>query len=247
MLRGALIRRALVHTPRGLLARSSPARLLVCLPMRTRSMSTLASALASLERRLDAHPHTTVDVVEVRGWLTTVRAEVAAGPMPLQDRPNDPLLRSELAVGRELDTGRELATDIVSERVLAWELSRLSEQVVAMRAKGLLVPSLYGFRQDALTLRSDLMHLYMRTGQLSMEAYLQRLRVAIPAEMARAKAFESQPGGERKALEALKRAEIMEEEIVALMKPRSASHNDPPFIEGLCFLSWVWICYTLYM
>ena len=245
MLWGALIRRALVHTPRGLLARSSPARLLVCLPMRTRSMSTLASALASLERRLDAHPHTTVDVVEVRGWLTTVRAEVAAGPMPLQDRPNDPLLRSELAVGRELDTGRELATDIVSERVLAWELSRLSEQVVAMRAKGLLVPSLYGFRQDALTLRSDLMHLYMRTGQLSMEAYLQRLRVAIPAEMARAKAFESQPGGERKALEALKRAEIMEEEIVAL-KPRSASHNDPPFLEGLCFLTWVWI-FSLYM
>ena len=190
-------------------------------------------------------PYATVDVVEVRGWLTTVRAEVAAGPMPLQDRPNDPLLRSELAVGRELDTGRELATDIVSERVLAWELSRLSEQVVAMRAKGLLVPSLYGFRQDALTLRSDLMHLYMRTGQLSMEAYLQRLRVAIPAEMARAKAFESQPGGERKALEALKRAEIMEEEIVAL-KPRSASHNDPPFVEGLCFLTWVWI-FSLYM
>ena len=244
MLRGALIRRALVHTPRGLLARSSPARLLVCLPMRTRSMSTLASALASLERRLDAHPHTTVDVVEVRGWLTTVRAEVAAGPMPLQDRPNDPLLRSELAVGRELDTGRELATDIVSAGVLAWELGRLSEQVAAMRAKGLLVPSLYGFRQDALTLRSDLMHLYIRTGQLSREAYLQRLRVAIPAEMARAKAFESQPGGERKALEALKRAEIMEEEIVAL-KPRSASGNDPPFFAcaGLCFLSCVWMSY----
>ena len=45
---------------------------------------------------------------------------------------------------------------------------------------------------------------------------------------------------DKNTLYTLKRAEIMEEEIVAL-KPRSASHNDPPFVEGLCFLTWVWI------
>ena len=96
MLRTALIHRALVRAPRGLLG-CSPARLLVCVPTRTRSVSTQADAFTSLERRLDAHRHATVDVAEVRRWLTTARAESAAGPSPLQDQAPGPLLRSELA------------------------------------------------------------------------------------------------------------------------------------------------------
>ena len=56
-----------------------------------------------------------------------------------------------------------------------------------------------------------------------MEAYLQQLRDAIPAEVARARAFKAQPGGERKAMQALKRAKIMKEELEeALQRPAEA-------------------------
>ena len=53
----------------------------------------------------------------------------------------------------------------------------------------------------------------MQTGQLSMASYLQQLREAIPQEVARAKAFKAQQGGERRAVQHLKRAKIMKSEL----------------------------------
>ena len=45
-----------------------------------------------------------------------------------------------------------------------------------------------------------------------MASYLQQLREAIPQEVARAKAFKAQQGGERRAVQHLKRAKIMKAE-----------------------------------
>ena len=117
----------------------------------------------------------------------------------------------------------DFANAIVSYNVLEWELGRVTEQVAAMEAKSQLVPFAYGFRRDALVLRRELMQIQVQTGLLAIEAYLQQLRDAIPAEVARARAFKAQPGGERQALQALKRAKIMKEELEeALQRPAEA-------------------------
>ena len=51
------------------------------------------------------------------------------------------------------------------------------------------------------------------TGSLSLEAYLDQLRVAIPAEKARSKRWKERPGGARKALDAFKHAQMMQAEL----------------------------------
>ena len=66
-------------------------------------------------------------------------------------------------------------------------------------------------REQALTFKRDMLKMNVECGVLTVEAYLQQLREAIPQEVARAKAFKAQDQ-ERRAVQHLKRAKIMKAE-----------------------------------
>ena len=105
------------------------------------------------------------------------------------------------------------ATRIVSYNVLEAELASLAERAKALEAAGQATPFAFDTRRQALELRRDFLQIQVDTGQLTMEGYLQQLREAIPREKARSAAFKAQKGGARKALEAYKRAKVMQDEL----------------------------------
>ena len=70
---------------------------------------------------------------------------------------------------------------------------------------------------QALEFRKEMIELSATTGALSPDAYLQELRDAIPKEKKRALAAKA-AGDTRKAVDALKRSKLMEDELRGAME-----------------------------
>jgi hypothetical protein len=68
-------------------------------------------------------------------------------------------------------------------------------------------------RQMALEMRKEIIEMQIETGQLTFEQYVSQVKEAIPKEKQRALRCRDLPGGKPKAMEALKHAKIMEEEL----------------------------------
>ena len=127
--------------------------------------------------------------------------------------PKAPSKPKEAEPEPEEEDDMEFANGIASYNVLAWELERLAERVKEIEAKGQPVPFAVGSRQQALEFRRDMLQIQVDTGQLDMEGYLRQLRAAVDTERAKSRALKAQPGCARKALDAFKRAKIMQEEL----------------------------------
>ena len=68
-------------------------------------------------------------------------------------------------------------------------------------------------RLAALQFRQEMLQIQVDSGMLSLDAYLQTLREAIPREKARAVAFKQKPGGTRISLDAVRHMKLMETEL----------------------------------
>ena len=112
----------------------------------------------------------------------------------------------------------DFANRIVSYNVLAFELARLSEAARQLDELGKLVPIAHTTRAQSLEFRQEMLQLQVESGALSLEAYLQALREAIPREKARSKELKALPGGARRAVDAFKHAQIMVEELAEAVK-----------------------------
>ena len=96
------------------------------------------------------------------------------------------------------------ANRLVSYNVLEWELEKVANE-----------PQLdeLGMKKEALEIRREMLQFQVESGALSLDAYLQQLREAIPREKQRSKDLKAIPGGVRRALEAFKHAQIMQQEL----------------------------------
>ena len=104
----------------------------------------------------------------------------------------------------------DFANRLVSHKVVEFELSRLAE---VLQKSGGELPLHLQSRQMALEMRKEIIEMQIETEQLTLEQYVQSIKEAIPKEKQRALKCRGLPGGKPKALEALKHAKIMEEEL----------------------------------
>ena len=107
----------------------------------------------------------------------------------------------------------EYAGRLQSERVLSFELERYQ----AAHAKAPL-NARYEALVSALTFRKEMLEMNVEAGLLTMEAYLEGLRAAIKAEVARHKELKARAAGapgptHERAMVALKHASIMKKEL----------------------------------
>ena len=119
----------------------------------------------------------------------------------------------------------DFANRLVSYNVIEWELSRCADGTapISSVAAAVGMPSM---RQEALTMRREMLQLQVETGSLSFEAYLQALREAIPKEKARSKELKGRPGGARRALDAFKHAQIMQKELTEALEQGEQQNDD---------------------
>ena len=110
----------------------------------------------------------------------------------------------------------EFCERIVSDAVLEYELKQLAEAGEKLRAAGTIVPMANADREQALTFKRDMLKMNVECGVLTVEAYLQQLREAIPREKARSAEFKAKPGGAYIAVSAYKHALLMQKELEAM-------------------------------
>jgi hypothetical protein len=116
--------------------------------------------------------------------------------------------RKPAAVHEEREDPMEFANRLVSYNVLDFEIQRWEEA-----AKGAPESVECETALMSLRFRKEMLEMNVETGQLTMEAYLQTLRDAIKAEIARHKQLKPKPGWQQQALLALKHASIMKKEL----------------------------------
>ena len=75
----------------------------------------------------------------------------------------------------------------VSYNVLEFELGRLREAAAPLEAAGKDVPIGLTTRLQALEFRREMLQLQVESGALSLDAYLEQLREAVPREKARSR------------------------------------------------------------
>jgi predicted component of viral defense system (DUF524 family) len=100
----------------------------------------------------------------------------------------------------------------VSNDVFEHELSVVNQKIAQLTAKKKAVPEELEDRKMALEMALRLLLFGVESGQVSQEAYLARLEHKIVSEKQLAKALNAQ-GKKESAIEALRRARIMEKEI----------------------------------
>ena len=166
---------------------------------------------------LDAFPDPeTVDVAAVaRRASPSEPAKPASPPPEPAPKPAPPPAAPVAAAGRpatpplddadgDPDAANAYAEAVVSYQVLAWEIEQLG---------GAPSPSDDDeLKLDALETRKVLLEAAVGSGELTMGAYLDRLRKAIPAEKASA-ARHKAAGQTAGALHALRRAKMMTTEL----------------------------------